>query len=68
MRRELEQFKTRTNVYGHWPSDTFKSNRSKRARSRDKKKEHKYVRTLVSRLTKAEVNKTRVDYEDTCKQ
>ena len=36
---------------GHdkWPNETYKNNRSKRARSRDKKKEHKLARTIANR-------------------
>lgn len=34
---------------GHdtWPSDTYKSNRSKAARSRDKAREHRYARRIL---------------------
>lgn len=36
---------------GHdtWPCETYSSNRSKRARSRDKKREHQYARALLKR-------------------
>ena len=36
---------------GHdvFPCDTYKNNRSKRARSRDKKVEHQYVRSILKR-------------------
>ena len=38
---------------GHdeWPSDTYGSNRSKRARSRDKKKEHRHARRILNKIT-----------------
>jgi len=33
---------------GHdkWPNETYRNRRSKKARSRDKKKEHRYVRRM----------------------
>lgn len=54
MRREIKQLKAikRFSAFNvDYPSDTYKNNRSKRARSRDKKKEHKLARTLSRRLT-----------------
>lgn len=64
MKREVEQLK----VLGYpccpghdmWPTDTYSSNRSKRARSRDKKKEHKYARTLANRKLMEELNTNEV--------
>jgi hypothetical protein len=50
MRREIEQLwsprKLDECCPGHdrWPNDTYRSNRSKRARSRDIGREHRYVR------------------------
>jgi hypothetical protein len=37
---------------GHsvFPSDTYKNRRSKRARSRDKKIEHRYTRRILNRI------------------
>ncbi len=59
MKRELKQLQPFQDECcpGHdtWPTETYKSNRSKRARARDKKKEHKYVRTLANRKLKTEV-------------
>ncbi len=56
MRRELGQMEGKQLLDcwccpGHdkWPHDTYKSNRSKRARSRDKKREHKLARTIANR-------------------
>ncbi len=39
---------------GHddWPDSTYRGKRSKRARSRDKQKEHQYARTLNKRTLK----------------
>lgn len=39
---------------GHdkWPAETYRSRRSKKARSRDKKKEHQLVRQLVKKELK----------------
>lgn len=41
---------------GHdkYPGDTYKSNRSKRARARDKKIEHQHARSILKRNTKNE--------------
>ena len=41
---------------GHdkYPCETYRNNRSKKARARDIKKEHKLVRTLVKRNLKKE--------------
>lgn len=54
MKRELKQLQPRQDEccpnHDAWPTECYKNNRSKKARSRDKKKEHKYVRTLVRRL------------------
>jgi 3'-phosphoadenosine 5'-phosphosulfate sulfotransferase (PAPS reductase)/FAD synthetase len=56
MKRELLQIsgKHRYGCWccpGHdkWPDETYKNNRSKRARSRDKKAEHQLVRTVTNR-------------------
>ena len=54
MKRELKTLAPRQDECcpGHdsYPNDTYGNNRSKKARSKGKKKEHKYVRTLVRRL------------------
>jgi hypothetical protein len=54
VKRELKQLQPKQDECcpGHdvWPNDTYKNRRSKKARSRDKKKEHKYVRSLASQL------------------
>lgn len=41
---------------GHdkYPGDTYRSNRSKRARARDIKKEHRHVRRVVKGRTRKE--------------
>lgn len=41
---------------GHdkYPDDTYRSNRSKRARARDKKAEHQHARSILNRLAKKE--------------
>lgn len=53
MKRELLNYKRGVSgcCPGHdeFPCDTYKNNRSKRARSRDKKREHQLVRVLQSR-------------------
>lgn len=55
MKREIKQLKVIEHPCcpGHdtWPTECYGNNRSKKARSRDKKKEHKFVRTLSKRLT-----------------
>ena len=43
-------------VHDAFPSDTYKSKRSKHARARDKKVEHQYVRTILKRDLKHELN------------
>ena len=37
---------------GHdtWPNESYENRRSKRARSRDKKREHRYVRRITKRI------------------
>ncbi len=59
MKRELKciQPKQYECCPGHddWPCDSYKNRRSKRARSRDKKKEHKLARTLVKRALAKEI-------------
>lgn len=55
MKREVDQIYEHHHSVccpGHdkFPKETYSSRRSKKARSRDKKKEHKFVRTLVKRL------------------
>ena len=49
---------------GHdkWPNDTYRSNRSKRARSRDKQKEHKLARTVAKRS----LFKQLIDVDNSC--
>lgn len=60
MKREIKDLKR---IYqccpGHddWPCDTYKSRRSKKARSRDKAKEHRYVR----RIKRLQLNKESKD-------
>ena len=53
MRRQIEQLRRGDSgcCPGHdtFPNDTYKNSRSKRARARDKTKEHKMVRTLLKR-------------------
>lgn len=55
MKRELLNHKKKRNVSGccpghdDWPEETYRGKRSKKARSRDKQKEHKYVRILNRR-------------------
>lgn len=55
MRRELFNYKRSKFVSGccpghdDYPGETYSSNRSKRARSRDIAKEHQFVRTLQKR-------------------
>lgn len=49
MKREIKDLKRITPCCpGHddWPSETYNSRRSKAARSRDKAKEHRYVRRM----------------------
>jgi len=58
MKREILNFKPKlSGCPGHndYPSGTFKNRRSKRARSRDKKLEHKHARSIVSRELKSEL-------------
>jgi hypothetical protein len=61
MKREILIHKQHRDIGGccpghdEYPDETYKSNRSKRARSRDKQKEHQYVRTLHRRLDMHEV-------------
>jgi hypothetical protein len=45
---------------GHdkWPSSTYGSNRSKRARARDKAREHRYARRVTKILFKEENGRT----------
>lgn len=58
MRRELFTYKMAKYVSGccpghdDFPCETYSSRRSKRARSRDIKKEHRYVRKLQRRELK----------------
>lgn len=53
MKRELKQLQPRQDECcpGHdtWPNETYGNRRSKKARSRGIKREHKYVRTLAKR-------------------
>lgn len=67
MKRELKKLKhVESCCPGHddWPDQTYKNKRSKRARSQDKKKEHKYVRTLVGRnLEKELLEEEYIDYD-----
>lgn len=50
MRREIEFIKSPRALdeccpgHDQWPNDTYRNRRSKRARARDKAKEHRYVR------------------------
>lgn len=60
MRREIERIKLRKHVSGccpghdDFPIETYSSNRSKRARSRDKKKEHRFARRILNMVLKNE--------------
>ena len=53
MKREILNHKLRRTVNGScpghddWPDETYRSRRSKRARSRDKQKEHQLARTFT---------------------
>lgn len=53
MRRQIEQLRRGDSGccpnHDTFPNDTYRNNRSKRARARDKRKEHKMVRTLLKR-------------------
>lgn len=42
--------------HDNYPNDSYGNRRSKKARRITKKKEHKYVRTLLSRSIKEEIN------------
>lgn len=59
LKRELKQLQPRQFECcpGHdkWPCETYKNNRSKKQRSKDKKREHKYIRTLAKRILRKEV-------------
>lgn len=52
MKREILEHKRKKKINGccpghdEWPDETYSSRLSRKARSRDKKKEHKYVRLL----------------------
>lgn len=57
MKREIKDIKRITPCCpGHddWPCETYKSRRSKRARSRDKGKEHRYVRRIKKQMLRIE--------------
>lgn len=60
MKREILKLKKFSSSccpnHDDFPNETYKNNRSKRARSRDKKKEHQYVRTLKNREVKEIIN------------
>jgi hypothetical protein len=51
--RDIDKIKPGTHgcCPGHdtFPSETYRSRRSKKARSRDKKLEHRYIRSLLKR-------------------
>lgn len=61
MKREILIFKPKNEVGnccpGHdpYPDDTYKGRLSKRARARDKKKEHQFARTLAKRAQQNEL-------------
>lgn len=62
MKRELMQQEGKHSMDcwccpGHdkFPNDTYKNNRSKRARSRDKKAEHQLARTIAKRAMHKEL-------------
>jgi hypothetical protein len=63
MKREIFTFQQGHNITGccpghdTWPNDTYRSNRSKRARARDIKKEHRYVRRILNSRLKNETFK-----------
>lgn len=56
MKREILTIKRKKMINGccpghdDWPSEAYKSNRSKKARSRDKKKEHRFVRRVLNKF------------------
>jgi hypothetical protein len=56
MRREICLVKKLRDVSGccpghdDWPHETYKSKRSKRARARDKAREHRYVRHVLKEV------------------
>ena len=51
--RDIDKVKTKTHgcCPGHdtFPSETYNSRRSKKARARDRKIEHQYIRSLLKR-------------------
>lgn len=55
MRRQILMVKLHKMIGGccpghdEWPDDTYRSRRSKRARARDKKHEHKLARSILKR-------------------
>jgi hypothetical protein len=61
MRREIAQIdgalKGSRCCPGHdtWPSETYRNRRSKRARARDIKREHRYVRRVLKARLRSEV-------------
>ena len=71
MKREIVEV---TKVFcccpGHdnFPNETYKSNRSKRARSRDIKIKHRYVRRILSQQLIKEISKELNDkvFKDCC--
>lgn len=62
MKREILNFKFKKTINGccpghdEWPDETYASRLSRKARSRDKKKEHKYVRLLRKQSLRKEIN------------
>lgn len=62
MRREIYDIKSAKQMDaccpGHddWPRGSYSNNRSKRARARDIKKEHRYVRRVKNQILKKEAS------------
>lgn len=61
MRREILDYYPGDNTTGccpghdNYPNQTYRSRRSKRARARDKKKEHQHARTAANRAMMREL-------------
>jgi len=60
MKREILNYKRGIDINGccpghdDWPDETYRNRNSKRARSKDKQKEHQYVRSLRRKKMKEE--------------
>jgi hypothetical protein len=70
MRREILQHKRMKIISGccpghdDWPRETYRGKRSKHARSRDIKKEHRYARRKTKQLTRKESHAQQVPIPD----